>query len=212
MVQHVLLVTVAAPLIVLGAPLVPTTLALPAPWRRKVRAWERIGWVRSTGRLLTRPVTAWVLTVGALWAWHAPGPYDAAVRSEGIHALEHVSFLATAILFWWVAIRPADRRRRSGGPEILYVFTAGIQSGALGAVLTFAGSSLYPAYALTSARWGLTALQDQQLAGLIMWIPAGVVYMAAAGALFVRWLLLMEREARRAEGRSGSLGLLGERP
>lgn len=212
MVQHVLLVTVAAPLIVLGAPLVPATLALPVAWRRNIRAWQRIGWLRATGRLLTRPLTAWVLHVGALWAWHAPGLYDAAVRNAGIHALEHVSFLATAILFWWVAIRPGDRRRRSGGSEILYVFTAGIQSGALGAVLTFAGSPLYPAYTLTSARWGLTALQDQQLAGLIMWIPAGVVYMAAAGALFVRWLLVMEREARRAEGRSGSLGLLGERP
>ena len=138
--------------------------------------------------------------------------YDAAVRNEGIHALEHMSFLATAILFWWVAIRPGQHHRLSGGTDVLFVFTAGIQSGALGAILTFAGSPLYPAYAHSVAQWGLTPLQDQQLAGLIMWIPAGLVYLAAAAALFVRWLLTMEREARRAEGRTGSLGLLGERP
>lgn len=212
MVQHVLLVLVAAPLIVLGAPLVPMTLALPPSWRRKIRRWGRIGWVRRTGRLLTRPPVAWVLSVGALWAWHAPLLYDAAVRNEGMHALEHLSFLATAILFWWVALRPGARHRLPGGFEVLYVFTAGIQSGALGALLTFAGSPLYPAYARTVAGWGLTPLQDQQLAGLIMWIPAGLVYVVAAGALFVRWLLAVEHEARRAEGRTGSLGLLGERP
>jgi cytochrome c oxidase assembly factor CtaG len=212
MVQHVLLVLVAAPLLVLGAPIVPMTLALPLSWRRTIRRWGRIGLLRWAGRLLTRPPVAWVLSVAVLWAWHAPGPYDAAVRNEGIHALEHISFLATAILFWWMAIRPDARRRLFGGSEVLYVFTAGIQSGALGAVLTFAGSPLYPAYADTVGRWGLTPLQDQQLAGLIMWIPAGLVYVVAAGALFVRWLLAMEREARRAEGRSGSLGLLGDRP
>ncbi len=212
MVQHVLLVLVAAPLIVLGAPLLPMTLALPLSWRRRIRLWGRIRWLRSTSRFLTRPIVAWVLSVAALWAWHAPGLYDAAVRNDGIHALEHMSFLATAILFWWVAIRPGPHRRVSGGSDVLYVFTAGIQSGALGAVLTFAGSPLYPAYVHSVARWSLSPLQDQQLAGLIMWIPAGLIYMGAAGALFVRWLLTMEREARRAEGRTGSLGLLGERP
>jgi len=212
MVQHVLLVLVAAPLIVVGAPLIPMTLALPLSWRRMIRRWGRIGWLSSIGRLLTRPIVAWTLSVASLWAWHAPGPYDAAVRNEAIHALEHLSFLATATLFWWVAFRPGPHRRLSGGSDVLYVFTAGIQSGALGAILTFAGSPLYPAYAHSVARWGLTPLQDQQLAGLIMWIPAGLVYVVAAGALFVRWLVSMEREARRAEGRTGSLGLLGEGP
>jgi cytochrome c oxidase assembly factor CtaG len=211
MLQHVLLVLVAAPLLVLGAPLVPMTLAVPVPWRRRIRRWGQIGSLRSAGRLLTRPLVAWVLSVAALWTWHAPQLYDEAVRNEGIHSLEHLSFLATAILFWWVAIRPGARHR-FGGSEVLYVFTAGVQSGALGAVLTFAGSPLYPAYAHVVARWGLTPLEDQQLAGLIMWIPAGLVYVVAAGALFVRWLLIMENEARKAEGRTGSLGLLGERP
>jgi putative membrane protein len=211
MVQHIMLVLVAAPLIVLGAPLIPTTLALPLPWRRRIRSWGRIRWIRSSGRLLTRPLSAWMLHVGALWAWHSPSLYDAAVRSEGIHAMEHLSFLVTGILFWWVAILPRARRGLAGGADVLYVFTAGIQSGALGAVLTFAGSPLYPTYALTVTRWGLTPLQDQQLAGLIMWIPAGLVYMAAVSALFVRWLRTVERDARNREGRSGSLGLLGER-
>jgi putative membrane protein len=211
MVQHVLLVLVAAPLLVLGAPLVPMTLALPLGWRRTLRAWGRIGWLRRTGHILTRPVTSWVLQFAALWAWHDPKLYDAAARSQGIHALEHLTFLATAVLFWWVAFRPGVHRRLSGGPEVLYVLTAGIQSGALGAVLTFAGSPVYPVYAQTVARWGLTPLQDQQLAGLIMWIPAGLIYLVVAGALFVRWFLTAERDARRVEGRGGSLGLLGGR-
>ena len=211
MVQHVLLVLVAAPLLVLGAPLVPMTLALPVTWRRRIRRWGRIGWIRGSGRALTLPLTAWLLQFIALWAWHAPALYDAAARSQGIHALEHASFLATSILFWWVAFRPGTRTRLSGGSEVLYVVTAGVQSGALGAVITFASSPLYPVYADATTRWGLTALQDQQLAGLIMWIPSGVVYLAVGGALFVRWLLAMERETRRLEGRTGTLGLLGER-
>jgi putative membrane protein len=211
MVQHILLVLVGAPLIVLGAPLIPSTLALPLPWRRRIRSWGRIGWLAAATGLVTRPLSAWVLHVGALWAWHSPSLYDAAVGSEGIHALEHLTFLATGILFWWAAIHPGARRGLAGGGDVLYVFTAGVQSGALGAVLTFAGSALYPSYVTTVARWGLTPLQDQQLAGVIMWIPAGLVYMVAAGALFVRWLRTVEREALRQEERSRSLGVLGER-
>jgi putative membrane protein len=212
MVQHVLLVLVAAPMLVLGAPLVPMTLAVPVSWRRGVRSWGRTPWLRWVGRLMQRPLFAWVVSVAALWAWHAPPLYDAAVRNQTLHALEHLTFLATAILFWWVALRPARTAVLAGGLQVLYVFTAGVQSGALGAALTFAGSPLYQSYAHTATAWGLTPLQDQQLAGLIMWIPAGLVYVVAAGALFVRWLMAIEREARREEGRAGTLGLMGERP
>jgi putative membrane protein len=211
MVQHVLVVVVAAPLLVLGAPVVPMTLALPLPWRGRIRSWRRIAWLRSTGHLLTRPLVAWLVHVVALWAWHAPALYDAAVRSPAIHGVEHLTFLATAALFWWVAL-PQGRRHLARGADVLYVFTGGVQSGALGALLTFAGTPLYAAYAHTSIRWGLTPLQDQQLAGLVMWIPAGLVYVVTAGFLFARWMTSMEREARKAEGRTGSIGLLGERP
>jgi putative membrane protein len=212
MVQHVLLVLVAAPLLVLGAPLVPMTLAVPVSWRRRGRSWGRARWLRWAGRLVQWPIFAWVVSVGALWAWHVPPLYDEAVRNQAAHALEHFMFLATALLFWWVAFRRGRTRGFATGAQVLYVFTAGVQSGALGAVLTFAGSPLYQPYVHTATAWGLTPLQDQQLAGLIMWIPAGLVYVVAAGALFVRWLLAIEREARRGEGRDGTLGLLGERP
>jgi putative membrane protein len=212
MVQHVLLVLVAAPLLVLGAPLVPMSLAVPVSWRRVMRSWARTAPFRWVGHLIQRPLFAWVASVAALWSWHAPPLYDLAVGNQAIHAVEHLSFLATAVLFWWVALRPSQVGAFAAGARILFVFTAGVQSGALGAVLTFAGSPLYPSYAHTAAAWGLTPLQDQQLAGLIMWIPAGLVYVVAAGALFVRWLVAIEREARREEGRAGTLGLLGERP
>jgi putative membrane protein len=211
MVQHVLLVLVAAPLLVLGSPVVPMTLALPIPWRRRIRGWGRVSWLRSTGHFLARPLVAWLLHVTTLWAWHAPALYDAAVRSHVIHAMEHLSFLATALLFWWVAL-PQGRRHLARGADVLYVFTGGVQSGALGALLAFAGTPVYAVYAHTTIRWGLTPLQDQQLAGLVMWIPAGLLYVVAAGFLFTRWMTSVEREARKAEGRTGSLGLLGERP
>jgi cytochrome c oxidase assembly factor CtaG len=212
MVQHVLLVVVAAPLVVLGAPLVPMTLALPMPWRRRIRSWARARLVRGAGSVLQRPITAWVVSVAALWAWHVPPLYDLAVGNQVVHALEHLSFVATAVLFWWAAFRPAPAGGLAGGLQVLFVFAAGVQSGALGALLTFAGTPLYGPYVHTAMSWGLTPLQDQQLAGLIMWIPAGLVYFVAAAALFVRWLLSIEREVRKAEGQAGTLGLLGERP
>lgn len=212
MVQHMLLVLVAAPLLVLGAPVLPLSVALPVAWRRRVRAWGRDRPLRSMRHVVTRPLVAWLLHVAVVWMWHVPSLYEAATRNEGLHAVEHASFLATALLFWWVAIPSGARRHLAGGTDVLFVFTGGIQSGVLGALFTFAGAPLYPAYAHTALRWGTSPLQDQQLAGLVMWIPGGLVYVLAASALLARWLMMIERESRKSEGRTGSLGLLGERP
>jgi putative membrane protein len=212
MVQHVLLVLAAAPLLVLGAPVLPMSVAIPAAWRRRVRSWGHVEPLRSVRLVLTWPIVAWLLHVAVMWMWHVPSIYQAATTNSGLHAVEHASFLATALLFWWVAIPSGGRRRLGGGTDVLYVFTGGIQSGVLGALFTFAGAPLYPVYAHTALRWGTSPLQDQQLAGLIMWIPGGLVYVFAAGVLFVRWLLMIERESRKAEGRTGSIGILGEQP
>ena len=199
MVQHLLLILIAAPLLVLGAPLIPLLWLLNAPTRQRLGAWwHRRRGVAALAALLTTPLLAWGLHIGAIWAWHLPAIYQAALADERVHALEHLSFLGTALLFWWVVLQPAGRRRMSHGMGLLYVVTAGMQGGLLGALLTFAGKPFYPAQSAGAAAWGLTPLADQQLAGLIMWLPAGLVYMGAAGGLFVLWLRAEEvRVSRR---------------
>ena len=201
MVQHLLLVVVAAPLLVLGAPAVPLLLALPVRWRRRVHTLGARAPITALRRALTNPLVVWSLHVAALWSWHVPSLYDAAVRNDALHALEHASFFGTAVLFWWVVFDPAGRRRLGTGRDILYVFTAGLQSAALGALFTFAATPLYPPYASVAHRIGVSALRDQQVAGLVMWIPAGVVYLGAAAGLFVRWLRAVEAETTRNERR-----------
>jgi putative membrane protein len=197
--QHLILVVVAAPLLVLGAPAVPILLALPVRWRRRVHRLGSLFALRSIRKTFTQPLAVWVLHVVALWSWHVPALYDAAVRNDALHALEHATFLGTAFLFWWVLLDPAGRRRLAPGHDILYVFTAGAQSAALGALLTFASSPLYRIYVERAPLHGVSPLHDQQLAGLVMWIPAGVVYLVAAAVLFVRWLRSVEEESRRQE-------------
>ncbi|MEO7986220.1 MAG: cytochrome c oxidase assembly protein [Gemmatimonadales bacterium] len=189
MVQHLVLILVAAPLLVLGAPMLPALWVLDAGPRRRLGLWwNRARVVPGVVAVLTTPLVTWGLHVGVLWAWHLPAAYQAALANERIHVIEHLSFLGTALLFWWVVLQPAGRRRLNRGMSVLYVVTAGMQGGLLGALLTLAGTPFYPAQSVAAATWGLTPLEDQQLAGLIMWLPAGLVYLAAASALFVSWL------------------------
>jgi putative membrane protein len=213
MAQHLILIVVAAPLVVLGAPLVPFALALPLRWRVALRRFGRQRPVAAGGRALGHPVIVWLLHVAALWAWHVPSLYQAALTSTGVHALEHACFLGTAVAFWWLVLRPSGRRRLVPGADVLYVFLAGVAGGALGALFTFAGTPLYPVYASRSVLYGLSPLTDQQLAGLMMWIPAGLVYLAASGVLFVRWLQGMDAvSSRRLPGASRpSLSMPGGR-
>lgn len=188
MVQHLLLLVVAPPLLVAGAPLYVGFWALPRRSRRRLGDWwHRARRGRRAARAALRPLPVWLTNVVILWFWHLPAAYDLAVRIEPIHALEHASFLVAAFLFWWLPFRHAGRRMDRGA-GIIYVFTAGLQCSALGAILTFSGSAWYAVHAHTTAALGLSPLQDQQLAGLIMWIPAAVVYLGAAALLFLQWL------------------------
>jgi putative membrane protein len=199
MAQHMLLVMVAAPLLVLGAPGLPLTVALRPRWRRRLGRLRRYPAVAAGRRLLTRPLVAWAVHVAALWAWHLPGPYQAALRNDLVHAAEHASFLVTAALFWWVVLSRHGRRRLAPGFAVLYLFAAALQGSALGALLTLAPAPLYPLQAAGSASWGLDPLADQQLAGLVMWVPADLVYLGTAGALFMGWLASLERASPRQE-------------
>jgi cytochrome c oxidase assembly factor CtaG len=145
-------------------------------------------------------MVAWTLHVGALWAWHAPALYERALRSERVHVLEHLCFFWTALLFWWVLADRRARTRLGTGGALLYLFAAALQSTALGAFLTFAQHPWYRAHARSALAWGLTALEDQQLAGLIMWIPSGLVYLVAVAAVLVP--ALRERGPETRAGRS----------
>jgi cytochrome c oxidase assembly factor CtaG/cytochrome c2 len=189
MVQHLLLVLVAAPLFVVAELSQPALRALPRGLLAGLHAWwTRGGAVQTIARGFVAPAAAWVLHVGTLVFWHVPAPYSWAIRSDAVHALEHLSFLGTGVLFWWVALQPTGRRRLGYGAGVLYVCSAGVVMGALGAILTFAPSPWYTDHLLTTGAWRLTPLQDQQLAGVIMWAPSSLVYLAAASFLMVKWI------------------------
>jgi cytochrome c2 len=193
MFQHLLLILVAAPLIVFAAPSSLIAWGLPKKWRKMAgQWWHRRVLLQRTGYTLSLPGTAWVLHSVALWIWHSPGLYQRALEHEGIHALEHASFFGTALLFWWVLARFAGlgrpRAASQAGAGVLYIFSISVSSGLFAALITFAPSVWYPVYTATAPAWGLSALEDQQLAGVIMWIPMGIVYLAAAMLLLGRWL------------------------
>ena len=192
MAQHEVLILIAAPLLVLGRPLAPFLWALPKEGREAAGHWVQTPPVARTWRFLTAPVTVWVLHGVALWIWHLPALYQATLGDDFIHALQHLSFFGSAALFWWALIH--GRFGRLGyGAAVLWVFTTSMHSGVLGALLTFAPRLWYPIYEARTGEWGLSALEDQQLAGLIMWVPAGVLFIVLGLGLFAAWLGEAER-------------------
>jgi putative membrane protein len=200
MVQHLLLVVVAAPLLALSAPSSTILRGSPLAVRRASGRWRRrLRLTPRNLRTLGHPAAVWLLHVAVLWFWHAAVPYDAALASEPLHILEHASFLVTAVLFWRVVIGARGAGRVSNGLGVLLVFAMAMQSVFLSVLLTFARTPWYSGYAGTTTLWGLEPLSDQQLAGVIMWIPAGGIYLAVALALMVGWVRATEREDRDIE-------------
>jgi putative membrane protein len=195
MVQHLLLVLVAAPLLALAAPGSALLRGSPLGVRRAAGRWRRrLGLTRDRLRPLRHPATLWLLHVATLWFWHAAVPYDAALGNQLVHAAEHASFLVTAWLFWRVVIGARSPERVPDGLGVLLVFGMAMQSVLLSVLLTFARVPWYSGYATTTAPWGLSPLADQQLAGAIMWVPAGAVYTGVGLALLIGWLRAAERE------------------
>ena len=187
MVQHEILMIVAAPLLVLGRPLALWLWAFGADGRLRIAAATRRPGVRAAWGALTAPVNAWLLHFAALWMWHVPACFQAALAGNGMHALQHTSFLASALLFWWAVLGREGGAHGRGG-AILYLFTTMMHTGALGALFTMSGTVWYPLYGNRAQLFGLGALEDQQLGGLIMWIPGGLAYLAAGLVLCARWL------------------------
>ncbi|HJU25836.1 MAG TPA: cytochrome c oxidase assembly protein, partial [Rhodanobacteraceae bacterium] len=205
MVQHMLLLLVVPPLLVYGRPVITWLWAFDLDARRAIaRGWKRIG-LEFAFRWLMKPLCVWLLLAAALCFWHLPGPYDAAVRREWLHDLEHASFLFFSLAFWTIVIEPYGRRRALGyGATMVFIVSSGVVMGLLGAVLTFASAPLYAVHVHATPEYGLTALQDQQLAGIIMWIPSNLVHVAALSTLFFAWFRADESGARRAIPRAAA--------
>lgn len=193
MVQHMLLMAVGAPLLLLGTPFVPLLRGLPLPLRRRVviplgqsRRFRRFL------RLLTHPLVTWALYAAVVVVWHMPTLFDAALGNQGLHYVQHLTFTGAALLFWWNVVDPTPLCCRA--PYLLrlpYLFLAAIPSSILGAFLSLSSGVWYAFYEKGPSLWGLSPLDDQVLGGIIMWVPGGMVYLLAMAIVF---FVMAERE------------------
>jgi putative membrane protein len=191
MLQHEILILLAAPLIAVAHCSVTFLYAFPQRWRRLLgRFVSRIEHNPAIS-LVIAPLSAWLVHALALWGWHLPALYEATVRSDFIHALQHLSFFVSALIFW-AALYGAGRSSMGYGAATAYTFGTAVHCSALGALLTFSTVVWYPIYEDRTILWHLTPLQDQQLGGLLMWVPSGVVFIVIGIALFAKWLKFSE--------------------
>jgi cytochrome c oxidase assembly factor CtaG len=185
MAQHELLMSVAAPLLVLGRPEIICLWAFDFHIRKEIGRVFRS--IKPMIKILSSGLGAWSLRAILLWAWHMPILFDATLSHDWVHALQHFSFLGSALLFWY-ALLYGHIGNNSYGAGIIYVFTTAIHTSILGALLTFSSKPWYPVYGSTTSFWGYTPLEDQQIGGLIMWVPAGLVYIIVGLWLFAAWI------------------------
>jgi cytochrome c oxidase assembly factor CtaG len=198
MAQHLLLMVVAPPLLWLGAPVAPLLRGLPRSARGAAARLLATAPARRLHSVMTDPRVAWVAFVVAFWAWHAPALYGLALGSDLWHHVEHACFLVTALMFWHPVIAPWPARRVwSEWAMIAYLLLAEAQATLLSAILTFSDRVIYPAYEIV-ARPGLSPLEDQALAGAIMWVPGSLAFTIALLALVFRALAPQRRLAARA--------------
>ena len=198
MVQHILLSTVAPPLLLLGAPFLPLLRGLPRALRRDVviplARNTAVRWVLTA---VSQPVPAWLLYTGFFWAWHVPALYDAAVRHEAVHILEHTVFFVTGLLFWWNVVDPIPLRAHLRHlVRILYLFVLVVPDSAMSAYLVLSTAPWYSSYLDTTHIWGMSPLDDQRLGALIMWVPGGLLYLLAISGVFFSMPEAREEQAQ----------------
>jgi putative membrane protein len=188
MIQHFILMSIAPPLIVLGAPTVPMLRGMPRVLiRGLLRPLFRAGWIRAIGRVVTHPVFAWMAMNVAYLGWHVPAAFELTFRSEWIHNCEHACFFATSLAFWWVVLRPWPARARwPRWTTIPYLLSADVVNTVLSATLAFSGRVLYPSYSAAPRICFLTPLKDQVAAGSEMWVLNSVVFLVPAVVIAVQ--------------------------
>jgi putative membrane protein len=160
--------------------------AFPPTWRFQIGKFTLKPGVQYFWKTLTHPFNAWFLHALALWLWHIPAWFDAALRNNYIHTLQHFCFLLSALLFWWCFLSKYARTKHRGW-AMISLFTTMLHTGALGVLLTLSTQAWYSAYDQTIV-FGLSQLEDQQLGGLIMWVPAGLAYLVAGLIIAANWL------------------------
>jgi putative membrane protein len=200
MAQHILLITVAPLLLVLADVSSTSIWALPAQWRQRIPdLWRQAGSAQGIWRFIARPLPALALHSFVLWAWHVPVLYDAAIRIELIHWIEHLTMFGSAALFWWIALQRGRHAVMNYGVGLLMLFGLVLQKTALGALIAFSPTPWYGEYSATTAIWGLTPFEDQQLAGAVLMGPGGFIYLVVGVTLFAGWFRAMERSGERDE-------------
>jgi putative membrane protein len=184
MVQHEVLMLLAAPLLVLSRPLSMFIWAFPAGGRKHLGRWVLRPAVRSAWRTLMHPITGWSAHALALWIWHVPVLFRAALENRGLHNLQHASFVTSALLFWSGLL--LSRATACKGAAVLNLFTTTIHTSVLGALITLSDRPLYGPEIRAATL--MDALQDQQLGGLIMWVPGSMIYVGVGLFLFLSWV------------------------
>ena len=194
MIEHEIVMAVSASLIVLARPVGLLLWGIPKRARRRVGTAMRAPLIHRSWDWCTGATSATAIHGVAIWSWHLPLLFDAAVTDTAMHRLQHLSFFATAILFWWAVVWKSDR-----GTAAWHLFVTMVHTSILGALMALAPRVLYIAQTQTAFAWGLTPLEDQQLAGMIMWVPAGTIYAGAAMTMLALWIRgPSEQEAQNA--------------
>jgi len=185
MLQHLVLVLIVPPLLLLG---IPAELAKAVLKNPVCRVAERI---------LSFPVISWLLGVGTVYLWHLPIMYEATLQNHTLHIVEHLSFLVTSTIFWWPILSPLPELRLPPLGALIYLFMGAVSSSVLGIIIAFAPAGLYPFYTnpvdtlnilpLLRRDWGLDPASDQQLAGVLMWVPGSFIYFCVAMGVLARW-------------------------
>ena len=200
MTQHLVLAMLAAPLMLAASPVSAYLWALPEAVRLGIGAGlARQGLLRRAATLLTKPVVALLAFVGTFYVWHLPAAYNAALENGAVHFIEHVTMFASGVLFWWPLIGPAPVRSPLSYPQrMLYLLLVVTPKALLGAIITLSGHVLYGFYLDAPDLWGISDQEDQNIAGLIMWVPGNFVFLAALTVLFFKWY---EQEEGPLDGR-----------
>lgn len=193
--QHMLLILLAAPLLAVARPLSTSMWALPPRYRLLVGAWwARQRSLRAACDLLSAPLPAWIFASGVLWVWHIPAAYNWALLNDYVHVVEHLSFFVSALMLSHWIVDPSGVRTLGHGTSMLLIAAFSMHGNLLGALLTFAPSPLYVTQRFSLDE--LSALRDQQLAGLIMWVPAGFLQLGAIAWLGWNWLNAFDQHAK----------------
>jgi putative membrane protein len=210
MIQHLILILVAAPLLVMSDFPLALFWALPRSSAHSLgHGLNQSTALSKTWRVISSPLAAWGFFTLALWGWHTPVFFEAALENEALHIMEHLVLLLASMLFWWVLLKHTRPNHYHYAMTIPYLFTTILHSEILGALMTFSSQPWYPYYAPLAAPWGLTPLQDQQLAGLVMWIPGGAVFTLLTIFYFAAWLQALEQHSNSPQSHEATKAFKG---